>query len=506
MKAFMRVARLATCVVFSLSIVACAGAGAGPSFSSQPNDQQSSGAYMPQSVGAQALQIGQAEAPPPIPIVPLSIQHGVLPNLTSPIINDSGSYVGGSIIVGTNTGSTGTGVEGIGGSGGYGIMGLAASATGAGAGVYGKATAPSATGVYGYSSKSYGVVGDSEYGNGVYGLAGAASRFAGLFTNTSSTGTALKATATGGVGVSGTSTSSQGVLGNSSSNAGVYGLSSTGSGVQGESTGTGVYGLADSGGSAVYADGASFGTGFGLEAHGFNKAAVYAEADSTAQGLVVQGTETAIEAHTGGGSCTGASCVAIYATNSSGNGSDITGNYIGLLGRAPSGTGAFPLLLTDTSAKDLFYVDGNGDVFYHGSLNTFAILHNGKTATAFSSKTASPTIEDTGSARLSGGSATVVLDPTFAQSMDPQKPYQVMLTPDGDTRGLFVASKSRGSFVVREVQGGHGSLNFDYHIYGPALGQADVRMAIASHPPNSPIVRRAVFTPSRVIRRGVRPH
>jgi hypothetical protein len=51
-----------------------------------------------------------------------------------------------------------------------------------------------------------------------------------------------------------------------------------------------------------------------------------------------------------------------------------------------------------------------------------------------------------------------------------------MLTPDGDTRGLYVARKSATSFVVREVQGGQGTLAFDYHIYAAGLGQAGERM------------------------------
>src|ERR1700681_2448076 len=85
-------------------------------------------------------------------------------------------------------------------------------------------------------------------------------------------------------------------------------------------------------------------------------------------------------------------------------------------------------------------------------------------------------MEDTGSGQLVNGVAFVNLDATFAQSIDPRQAYHVMLTPDGDTRGLFVASKSPNRFVVREVQGGRGSLSFDYHIYAAKLGHANERM------------------------------
>jgi hypothetical protein len=71
-----------------------------------------------------------------------------------------------------------------------------------------------------------------------------------------------------------------------------------------------------------------------------------------------------------------------------------------------------------------------------------------------------------------------------------------MLTPDGDTKGLFVASKSPSGFVVREVQGGHATISFDYHIYATSLGQAGQRMTeltpaqSAAVMPHAPAVTR----------------
>ena len=171
--------------------------------------------------------------------------------------------------------------------------------------------------------------------------------------------------------------------------------------------------------------------------------------------------------------------VAIVGTNSSGNGADVTGSYIGVIGRAPA-SGGFPIVATDQNGNDLFYVDGAGNLFIHGTYNTFIATRGGFVAAAYGSKSTSPTVEDTGSAQLVNGAATVPLDSAFAQTIDPRTPYHVMLTPDGDTRGLFVASKGPNGFVVREVQGGHNSLAFDYHIYAPALGQAGQRMVVVS--------------------------
>ena len=78
--------------------------------------------------------------------------------------------------------------------------------------------------------------------------------------------------------------------------------------------------------------------------------------------------------------------------------------------------------------------------------------------------------------------------------------YQVMLTPDGDTRGLYVASKTATAFVVREVEGGRGSFDFDYHIYATTLGHARERMALVSGAapagPRAPMVRSDAIKPA----------
>jgi hypothetical protein len=56
--------------------------------------------------------------------------------------------------------------------------------------------------------------------------------------------------------------------------------------------------------------------------------------------------------------------------------------------------------------------------------------------------------------------------------------YRVFLTPSGDTRGLFVAMRTVNGFIVRESQGGHATVSFDYRIVATALGQAGERMAL----------------------------
>ena len=85
-------------------------------------------------------------------------------------------------------------------------------------------------------------------------------------------------------------------------------------------------------------------------------------------------------------------------------------------------------------------------------------------------------MEDTGTAQLERGSA-MRLDPTFASSIEPGISYRVFVTPNGDMRGLFVAAKTAGGFIVREAQAGRSTVSFDYRIVATALGESGQRMA-----------------------------
>jgi len=129
------------------------------------------------------------------------------------------------------------------------------------------------------------------------------------------------------------------------------------------------------------------------------------------------------------------------------------------------------------------------------------VAHGGKTfVKSFTAKMSSPTVEDTGTAQLVGGSAAVRLDHTFAATIEPTIAYRVFLTPGGDTRGLYVATKTAGGFIVREAQGGRSSVSFDYRIVATAAGQAGQRMTIASAAtlPHAPAVHAAPRAPTAI--------
>lgn len=313
-------------------------------------------------------------------------------------------------------------------------------------------------------------------------------------------GIGVKATAVAGLGMVGSSSTGVGITGVSSSNAGISGYSSSSIGVYGNSgSGNGLYAYATGSASSLYVDG----TAIAVEAHGFGgSASIFGQPyGSGVAGYFDSSLNTnyGTIAYSNG-------APSMWAYNFNGNGADISGTYIGVIGRAPSS--GFPFVATDPSGNDLFWVTGAGQVFAHG-YNTFAPTHNGGSATAYGSASTSPTMEDNGTAQLVNGIATIKLDTTFAQTIDTNKAYQVMLTPDGDTRGLFVASKSPNGFVVREVQGGRSSISFDYHIYAPAMGQSNVHMSLINRSMLNAMTPKAKFVaPARIkpSKAAVRPH
>jgi len=315
----------------------------------------------------------------------------------------------------------------------------------------------------------YGVVGNDQSASGTFdaGVLGKSVR-----------GTGVSGTSTNGAGLSGVSTTNYGVLGITTSGYAVAASSTNGFAVYGQSGYLGVYGTAPNYG--VYGTSP---TGYGVDGNSSSGVGVYATSGGS--------TGRAFEGHTSGG-------VGILATNTAGNGADVAGSYIGVVARSDT----FPLFLTNSTGGSLFYVDGSGNVYYHGTFHNFAVTRAGTIAKTYIARTTSPVVEDTGSAQLINGAAMVALDPAFAQTIDPRVSYHVMLTPDGDTRGLFVASKGAAGFVVREVQGGRSSLSFDYHIYATAFGHAGEHMVVmtpaaaAAMSPRAPILTgRAIMKP-----------
>jgi hypothetical protein len=72
------------------------------------------------------------------------------------------------------------------------------------------------------------------------------------------------------------------------------------------------------------------------------------------------------------------------------------------------------------------------------------------------------------------------MDPAFSSAIDRLANYLVFITPKGDSRGLYVSHQSAAGFTVRENQGGHSTLAFDYRIVAKPFDSNQPRLPLAT--------------------------
>jgi hypothetical protein len=433
-------------------VAACSGGGTAP-LAPQPGAAPQAGAYASQPTASTAAE-SLAVAVPPVPVAGLDLDLKPLANLTKPIINDSGTFPNGAIIVGTNAGTGGSGLEGI-SSAGYGVLGLEQN-TVAGtyySGVFGKATGPGSYGVYGYSVK----------GTGVRGYSADAGSYGGYFSNGAVSGSAIDAVANG-LAIQGASTTADGVLGSTKFASGEGGGAF---GVEGDDDST------DKGnGDAGVLGTSSFGVGvwgnspngWGVEGYSQNGPGLFGQTQSSV--ACANPGEWAF--------CTAASPA--------------------LLLQAP-GQSSSPRgmeIIASNGSQDVMSLDAYGNMVLRGSLVVDGEISYGELDGAsciqppgtcvtpqLGSGRSAPmrAVERVGEAQLVGGHAFVELDASLAKAMDSSQSYHVFVTPEGDCNGLYVTGKTGSGFTVRELHRGTSTLAFDYRIVGTA------RQAVPPRPP-----------------------
>jgi hypothetical protein len=286
------------------------------------------------------------------------------------------------------------------------------------------------------------------------------------------TGVQGKSSSTG-IGVYGTvypdTSNARGVLGSVGVGTGVSGVAATGTGVYGESAGNsvskGIYGKHTASGYAVYGEAISSG-GYGVTGVALNQFGVIGQSDS---GTAVQGQVQATMI--GGGANTAANTAAVKGLNqSSGAGGfgvygttahGFAGVY-GLAGAA-QGTGGVVGVATQAGtigfagvayapATDAGYFTGNVSVFgnFGVSGGKFAVVKGGDGTYRGMYAVESPEcwFEDFGTGTLAGGTATVKLDPLFAQHVHTDD-YHVFITEHDQHNDLNVANRTATAFTVQ---------------------------------------------------------
>jgi hypothetical protein len=428
----------------------------------------------------------------------------------APLIDDEEYYPGGKVILGWNTGF-GSGVEGsVGANGGYGVLGLAQPKSASSVGVYGLTTGPGSIGVYAQSQStndanpSFGLEAISKNGNGIWGITLRPDAAAVLATNQIGTaGVGLQASGTGN-GIVSTSTHQNGVLGTSSAMNGIVGQTAFSSGLRGNgfagvlgqdlSTDNGVSdaGVAGTSVSGFGVEGTTTGDGSGVA--GFSKTGIGVYGSSPGSfGLL--GTSAAIGVE--GTSSAGIGLVADTAATP--YPSDPSGVNGPPALEVSTDSGAPAIKVAGTNG-DVFSLDASGNVIVSGNLTVDGTVTSGggrgtcascpaplahpqRTAANGAVGTYTPeqtvrSIEDVGEGRLVAGAALVRLDSAFAAATDPNSPYLVFITPQGESNGLYVTEKTRSGFAVRENAGGRSTIAFDYRIVATPFGSTAARLPV----------------------------
>jgi hypothetical protein len=302
-----------------------------------------------------------------------------------------------------------------------------------------------------------------------------------------STEAGVAGSSTNGVGVYGTNTSiatpgptavpyaDSGVAGVSNTGAGVYAASSTGIGlfatsnddalVASSQTGYSVYGISAAG--SVGRLGEQSGTGVEAIGIGTNSSypAVKISGSSSSNPDLIDAYETA----------SGSPTITFELQGGTQNRSGVSNTRLGtdmqisgdlyIDGQVFQDCQTFPVVRTGSNASECSPVPITTNT--QSSVRT----SSGTDVEMYGAHEAAPTVEMAAGAELSNGRAYVAIDPHFAQTMSMRSPYRVFITPNGDSRGVFVDNRTPRGFEVRENGGGRSTLAFDYRIVGEAFAE-----------------------------------
>jgi hypothetical protein len=122
----------------------------------------------------------------------------------------------------------------------------------------------------------------------------------------------------------------------------------------------------------------------------------------------------------------------------------------------------------------------NGTVTSGGVQVTSSKTQRGVDVAEFAPRQSEPTIEDFGEGQLIAGRAHVGIRPDFGSAIDRGSRYLVFITPEGDSRGLYVVDKAISGFDVRESQDGRSNIAFSYRIVATPFGVRDERLPLMS--------------------------
>jgi hypothetical protein len=122
-------------------------------------------------------------------------------------------------------------------------------------------------------------------------------------------------------------------------------------------------------------------------------------------------------------------------------------------------------------------INQSGSIACTGQMKALATTSDGaRQVETYSVQSSENWVEDYGSGQLSNGSATIALDPAFAEIVNVGVDFHVFLTPGDDCKGLYVTHKTASGFEVHELGGGTANISFDYKIVAKRRGLETQRL------------------------------
>ncbi len=150
---------------------------------------------------------------------------------------------------------------------------------------------------------------------------------------------------------------------------------------------------------------------------------------------------------------------------------------------ATANSGGSAVMATNINATG-WAVLSFGNFIATGTKSAAVALPDNRSVLLYAVESPENWFEDFGSGQLQDGAATIALDPTFMQTVNPAG-YHVYVTPNGDCEGLYVTGKTATSFEVHELHAGKSRVFFDYRVVARRKGLERLRLEPVSTDPNT---------------------
>jgi hypothetical protein len=131
-----------------------------------------------------------------------------------------------------------------------------------------------------------------------------------------------------------------------------------------------------------------------------------------------------------------------------------------------------------------------GKLYTLGRCSSGCARSRGERVASYAAQSSAPILQDIGEGRLIAGQARVTIDASLGRMFDRQASYQVEVSAEGPSHGLYVADRSATSFRVVENDGGHSTIPFGYRIVATPRGARAIARLLSATSPHVPHAKR----------------